>query len=220
MSMPNNQYFQILRNFVSLQIQYQLPAAVAYQHSAAPASLSNHAVAQHYSPASSVSSFHFSNPHVTYSNLGLLSQVIGKAASTAHGQSAHQLAYSAQPAQHSAQHYVSAAPQVQYVSQAAPAAHQYTVAAPAAAHQYTVASPHQYSVAAPQYTSAGHQYTVAAPSTAQQYTVAAPQYTQAAHQYSLAAPTQYIQQSAHSVPQYYYSSPPKGYSAGLAAYAH
>lgn len=203
------------------QIQYTVPAAVAYQgHGAAQAALSSHAVAPHYSPAGSVSSFHFSNPHVTYSNLGLLSQVIGKAAPAIQGQTSHQLSYSAAP---SAQHYVSAAPQYQYVSQPAPAAQQYTVAAPSAAHQYTVASPaaaSQYTVAAPQYTQAGHQYTLAAASPAHQYTVAAPQYTSAGHQYSLAAPTQYVQQAAHSVPQYYYTSPLKGYTTGQTAYAH
>lgn len=160
---------------------------MAYQsaNAASQASYGGHAVAPHYSPAGSVSSFHFSNPHVTYSNLGLLSQVIGKGYSAPQAHPSQQVAYATAPA---SQHYVASAPQVQY--QSTPQV------------QYQSAPQVQYQ-SAPQ---------------VQYLTHAAPQYTGATHQYSSAGPqVQYVQQSAHSAPQYYYSSAPKTYNTG---YSH
>ncbi|GLV35286.1 hypothetical protein CBL_01564 [Carabus blaptoides fortunei] len=163
------------------------PAKIAYsgpvnvQYAAQPA-----AAQQHYSPANSVSSFSFSNPHVTYSNLGLLSQVAGKGY-TGQQQQLHQqtvsqsagpqqVAYVAAPAQ--ATHYVSAGG-AQQVSHASAQQIQYS-AAPQV--QYVQAPQVQFAAAAgPQYQISAHQGSHSSP----QYVYAAPQVSYAAG----AAPT-------------------------------
>lgn len=144
------------------------------------------ATQQHYSPANSVSSFSFSNPHVTYSNLGLLSQVAGKGY-TGQQQQLHQQTVSQ-----------SAGPQqVAYVAAPAPAATHYVSAGAAQQVSHAPAPQIQYS-AAPQV-----QY-VQAPQQVQFAAAAGPQYQLSAHQ------------GSHSSPQYVYAAPQVSYAGGAA----
>lgn len=79
--------------FLFLQVAYQAPTR------------------PHYSPADSVSHFRFSSPHVTYSNLGVLSQIVGKAYNPTQPAGAAQSHHPQYQQQYSAPapHYVSAA---------------------------------------------------------------------------------------------------------------
>lgn len=142
-----------------LQIQYTAPAAVTYQAAVAPSAHSAPSAPQiHYSPADTVSSFQFSNPHVSYSNLGLLSQVVGKAASpqVQYSSAPHYVSSGSQQVQYSSpqvqyshapqvqyvpQHY-SSSPQVQYVQQASHSSPNYIYTSPSKSYNSPIPYSH------------------------------------------------------------------------------
>ncbi|XP_044254939.1 cuticle protein 16.5-like [Tribolium madens] len=190
------QYYQPQPQAYAFPAQQYQPQTVAYQSAPQPAAKQVVAYKQPYSLANDVSSFTYSSPVVTYNNLGLLSQVVGKLAG------AHQ-AKAAAPAPAPVAYQ---AP-VQKFAYSQPAQLAY---AQAPQQKIVAAAPQQYFAPAP----APQQAYVSAP---QQTYVSAPQAQtyQAAQTYTAQTAPQSIYSQApqyYSVPQAKQATPGVGYA--------